>query len=208
MTLTQSSLQNLQQTIKGCRDCELGCTEADGRYYAPTPPSGPITAEIVVIGRNPGQVEERLGQPMLGPAGMIFTQFLDLCEVPRDSVYFTNLAMCFANKGRVPTADEYDSCTKWKKLEFALLKPKLVILLGNDVMHYFYPSRYPTSVLAHLGEHWKGFEKPGYEGNFKVIAFPHPGYYLNNKEKISVEWGVASTIVKTLVRILDIKTGT
>lgn len=205
--LTNQSLQNLRQAVRECRSCELGCSGKVGEYYNPTPSSGPMDAEVVVIGRNPGQQEERLGEPLIGPAGMLFTQFLDLCGIAREYVYLTNLALCFSIKNRAPLPEEYEACSKWKKLEFSLLKPKLVMLLGNDVFHHFYPSKSKESVLGVQGQVWDGFEIEGYGSGYKVMAFPHPSFYLRQRQRIAVEWGVGSTIVKGVVRILDIRKG-
>jgi DNA polymerase len=158
-----------------------------------------MDAEVVVIARNPGVEEERLGEPLVGPSGIVFSQFLDLCEIDRDRTYLTNLAQCFSPE-RPPTAEEYQSCSKWKEGEFALLQPKLVILLGNDVFHYFYPSR-SESVLAVQGEVFDGFERPGYGSGYKVIVFPHPSYSMSRK-RIAMEWGIGSTVVKAVMRRL------
>lgn len=205
--LTNQSLLNLRQAIKDCHSCELGATCNVGQFYKPTPSSGPMDAEIVVIGRNPGREEERLGAPLIGPAGMIFTQFLEQCGLDRDYVYMTNLALCFSEKNRAPTPAEYSACSQWKKLEFSLLKPKLVMLLGADAFQFFYPSKKDTPITQLKGEVFENFEIDGYGSGFKVMAFPHPAYYLRRRELIALEWGMAATIVKAIVRIDSIRKG-
>jgi len=205
-TLSEDSLTSLRDAVKLCRRCDLGCHS--NRVVTPVPSSGPLDAEIVVIARNPGRVEDKNGRPLIGPGGQIFTQFLESCGINREECYLTNLAMCYSEKDRPPTKKEYDTCSVWKKAEFQLVRPKIVMLFGNDAYHHFYPSLKNRSTVTDHGHVFKGFEVPDYGMNdFTVFVTCHPGYVIRRRDMLSQIWGVDIAIVQSLLRINNIKRG-
>ena len=204
--LSETSLTDLRTSLKQCTRCSLGCLP--DRRATPVPSSGPLDAEIVIIARNPGRVEDQNGRPLIGPGGQILTQFLESCGINRDECYITNLAMCYSWKDRKPVAAEYNTCSIWKKMEFQLVRPKIVMLFGNDVYHYFYPSLKNRSTVTDHGHVFKGFEIPDFGMNdFSVFVTCHPGFVIRRRDLMSQIWGVDIAIVQSLLRINNIKRG-
>jgi len=187
--LSSQSQSNLLKAISECSACPLS---------RPVLPSGPLGSEVMVIARSPGEEEARLGKPLVGPAGILFSQFMELCGLQPDSCYITNLVMCPC---KVPSQTEIEACSKWKALEFKLIRPKLVILLGGAVVKHFYPSFKDKSIKDLRGQVLHGFERKGYFEGYKVVLAMHPGYMGSELRNL---WGIDSTIVRQLARLLGI----
>lgn len=198
--LTQQSLLALREAIVGCQGCNLGVSCRP--EFLPTPSSGPVDAPIAIIGRSPGQEEARLGAPHLGPSGLLLRQFLELAGVDVEKCYLTNLALCHSYD-RSPTQDEYEACQQWKRLEFTAVKPKLVILLGDEVYRFFYPSKLDSTAKAH-GMAYDGFERQGYGAGFKVLILPAPSFVLSRRAHLPAIWGGDATVLRVLCRQLGI----
>ena len=199
--LTQQSLQALRQAVLDCKACKLACKPAGGRF-TPTPSSGPLNAKIVIVGRSPGSEEERIGAPFSGPSGALLTQFLELAGISRDQCYLTNLAMCHGHN-RKPLPEEYEICQQWKKLEFTLVKPKIVILLGDECYRFFYPSRLTSTATEH-GMVYEGFERKGYGSGFKVLVTVAPSFILKRRAHLPAIWGTDATVLRVLCRQLGV----
>jgi DNA polymerase len=91
----------------------------------------------MLIGEQPGDHEDREGQPFVGPAGQLLDRALRDAKIDRDEVYVTNAVKHFkwrpAGKVRLhqkPNAAEIRACSQWWKAELAALQPEIVVLLG------------------------------------------------------------------------------
>jgi len=98
---------------------------------------GPLDAEVVLVGEQPGDQEDREGRPFVGPAGGVLDRALDAVGVDRAGLYVTNAVKHFKfeprGKRRIhqsPTAGETRACHPWLDAELALVRPRLVVLLG------------------------------------------------------------------------------
>jgi len=98
---------------------------------------GPVTAPLMLVGEQPGDKEDRAGEPFVGPAGEILTRALGDVGIDQDAVYVTNVVKHFKweRSGKVrlhkkPNADEVRACHPWLAREIELVEPELVVLLG------------------------------------------------------------------------------
>ena len=80
---------------------------------------GPMEAEILFVGEQPGDREDRVGRPFVGPAGLIFDKALSEAGVDRKRAYVTNAVKHF-NSSRAesagctaPNAGEINVCRRW-----------------------------------------------------------------------------------------------
>lgn len=118
-------------------DCKL-CVE---RKYGtgPVPGCGNLYAEICLLGRNPGISEDPVGRPFVGRAGGKLNEGLWKANLPRSVCYVTNVSKCMTPKDVKPSQQCLRICSDtWLANELVNLKQlKLVVVLGNQALHYF-----------------------------------------------------------------------
>ena len=126
------ALGALREEAKGCRRCPL---------YAPATQTvfgeGLSTADLVFVGEQPGDKEDLLGKPFVGPAGAMFDRALAAAGIDRTRAYVTNAVKHFKfvprGKRRIhakPNVGEIDACRWWIEQELGVLRPKLTVALG------------------------------------------------------------------------------
>ena len=98
---------------------------------------GPETARIVFVGEQPGDQEDRKGEPFVGPAGKLLDRALADAGIDRRDAYVTNAVkhFRFTVKGKrrihqTPGPEHLRACRPWLEAEFAVLKPEVVVCLG------------------------------------------------------------------------------
>jgi uracil-DNA glycosylase family protein len=125
-------LEGLRAAAAGCRACELW-EPATQTVFG----EGPATARIVFVGEQPGDQEDRAGEPFVGPAGRLLDRALADAGIDRSDVYITNAVkhFRFTPKGkrrihRTPGAEHLRACLPWVEAELAVLQPEVVVCLG------------------------------------------------------------------------------
>ena len=98
---------------------------------------GPATSPLVMVGEQPGDSEDKLGHPFVGPAGKLLDRALTEIGLDRSSVYVTNAVKHFKNEPRGkrrlhkrPNREEIVACRWWLDRELAVLKRSFVVALG------------------------------------------------------------------------------
>jgi len=96
-----------------------------------------VKGGLMLIGEQPGDVEDRCGRPFVGPAGTLLRELLDEAGIAAESAYLTNAVKHFkwraAGKRRIhdkPNASEIRACGHWLELELVAVAPELVVCLG------------------------------------------------------------------------------
>jgi DNA polymerase len=125
------SLAALRAEAADCRRCDLwklGTQTVFGEGR---------TRGLMLVGEQPGDVEDREGKPFVGPAGRLLREVLEEVGIPDDRVYVTNAVKHFkwkpAGKRRLhdkPNWTEVTACQHWLALELASVRPSLVVCLG------------------------------------------------------------------------------
>jgi DNA polymerase len=125
-------LAGLREAAAGCRACELW-EPATQTVFG----EGPETARIVFVGEQPGDQEDRAGEPFVGPAGRLLDKALADAAIDRRDAYVTNAVKHFrftpTPKRRIhqsPGAEHLRACRPWLEAEFAVLQPEVVVCLG------------------------------------------------------------------------------
>ena len=125
-------LTGLREAAAGCRACELW-EPATQTVFG----EGPETARIVFVGEQPGDQEDRKGEPFVGPAGRLLDRALDDAGIDRRDAYITNAVkhFRFTQKGKrrihqTPGPEHLRACRPWLEAEFAVLQPEVVVCLG------------------------------------------------------------------------------
>jgi uracil-DNA glycosylase family protein len=145
-------LADLADAAEGCRGCEL-YEDADQAVFGEGAPS----AQIVIVGEQPGDQEDREGRPFVGPAGKLLDKALSTAGIDRDRVYITNAVKHFkftrAGKRRIhktPSRTEVVACRPWMIAELNLVQPDLVVLLGATAAKSLLGNDF--RLTAHRGE--------------------------------------------------------
>ena len=126
------TLPSLREAVQGCRGCSLYANATQAVFG-----EGPAKAEIVMVGEQPGDQEDRRGKPFVGPAGRILSEGLEEAGIDRTQVFVTNVVKHFKfqprGKRRIhkrPSAEEVRACRPWLDAELEAIKPKALIALG------------------------------------------------------------------------------
>jgi len=126
------TLKVLREQATSCRACPLW-REATQTVFG----EGPIRAALMLVGEQPGDVEDVSGHPFVGPAGKLLDRALSAAWIDRRRVYLTNVVKHFKfeprGKRRIhkkPRASEIEACRPWFDEELAAVRPRLVVCLG------------------------------------------------------------------------------
>jgi DNA polymerase len=125
-------LDGLRTAAANCRACELWKPATQTVFG-----EGPESARIVFVGEQPGDQEDRKGEPFVGPAGKLLDRALADAEIDRSDAYVTNAVkhFRFTVKGKrrihqTPGPEHLRACRPWLEAEFVVLKPEVVVCLG------------------------------------------------------------------------------
>lgn len=128
----RQTLASLREAAAGCRGCSL-YRNATQTVFG----DGPATAEVVMVGEQPGDQEDRQGRPFVGPAGKLLDRALGDAGIDRRKVFITNVVKHFKferrGKRRIhrrPAAEEVRACAPWFRSELEVVKPKALVALG------------------------------------------------------------------------------
>ena len=126
------SLAALATAAAGCEGCPLH-RDATQTVFG----TGPETARVVLVGEQPGDVEDRRGAPFVGPAGAVLWQCVEEAGLDRAAVYATNAVKHFKYVTRgarrihqKPGTGEVNACHPWLEAEVQALRPKVIVALG------------------------------------------------------------------------------
>jgi DNA polymerase len=147
---------------------------------------------VIFVGEAPGKNEDQNGEPFIGVAGKKLSVALDEAGVSRDDVYITNIVKCRPPNNRVPTTNERDTCKEYLKQEIAIIKPKLICILGNTAFN---------SILGG-SEITKFRGKIVRKDNLLYFLTIHPAATIYNQKLIDV---LKNDIVKLFDLIRDLK---
>jgi DNA polymerase len=170
-------IEALREAARGCRNCPLW-EHATQTVFG----EGNPRARIMLVGEQPGDVEDREGHPFVGPAGRILDEGLRDAGIERRQLYVTNAVKHFKWEPRgkrrlhkTPAQREIDACYQWLESEIAALKPRLIVALGA------------TAAKALLGPRFRITQQRGQiqsrEGLPDVLATFHPSYLLRMKDR-------------------------
>ena len=128
----ERTLEALRDAAASCRGCDL-YKNATQTVFG----EGTTGAELVLVGEQPGDQEDRKGRPFVGPAGKLLDRALEEAGIDRTKVYVTNVVKHFKwtprGKRRIhkrPSAEEISACRPWLEKELELVKPKVLVALG------------------------------------------------------------------------------
>src|SRR5881275_2515181 len=128
-------LDEVRAEAAGCRACPLWKTGTQTVFG-----EGSDSAEVMFVGEQPGDQEDKQGRPFVGPAGRLLDEALEAAGIDRRRVYVTNAVKHFKfvrielTKRRLhkkPNAGEVRACYPWLEAEIRLIQPRVIVALGS-----------------------------------------------------------------------------
>lgn len=155
----------LYEDIADCPSCNLARTRS-----RTVPGSGPITAELMLIGEGPGQREDELGLPFVGRSGQFLDQLLAGIDLTREDVYVTNIVKCRPPSNRDPEPEEIAACGSYLEQQIEMVNPRVIATLGRFSMAGWFPGDRISRIHGQVKE---------IDGRY-VIPMYHPAAALRN----------------------------
>jgi uracil-DNA glycosylase family protein len=179
-------LAGLKAAARDCKACELWEPATQTVFGA-----GPADARVVFVGEQPGDVEDRRGEPFVGPAGRLLDRALADAGIDRSQAYVTNAVKHFrftpTPKRRLhqtPGPEHVAACRPWLSAELSLVAPELVVVLGA------------TAAKALLGPSFRITKQRGQ-------LMPFESTLLDEDAAIKATWIIATTHPSAVLRVPD-----
>jgi DNA polymerase len=170
------SLKAARAAATACRGCGL-FRHATQTVFG----EGAARARIMLVGETPGDREDVVGRPFVGPAGQLLDRALAAARVDRSSVYVTNVVKHFKweprGKRRLhkrPLPSEIAACMPWLRMEIDLVRPNVIVCLGATAGQALFGNRF--SVTRERGRFLESRFAP------HVLATLHPSALLRIRE--------------------------
>ena len=121
-----ATLAEVAAAASGCELCKLAAGRTQVVFGV-----GRADADLLFVGEGPGEQEDLKGEPFVGRAGGLLTQLIEGIGLTRADVYIANVVKCRPPGNRDPHPDEIEACAPWLDRQLALIRPKVIVTLGN-----------------------------------------------------------------------------
>jgi len=176
-------LEKIRRRVSRCTKCDLCKSRTNA-----VPGKGYHKSELIFIGEAPGRSEDKRGEPFVGIAGKKLSIAFEYAGISRDKVYITNVVKCRPPKNRIPKEHEKKACENYLNSEIALIKPKIICVMGNTAYHSLLGGSNITK------NHGKIVKK---NGNLYFLTI-HPAATIYNQSLLQTLKKDMKTLVKTL----------
>ena len=202
------TLEELKAAAPDCRGCEL-YEDATQVVFG----RGAPDARLVLVGEQPGDVEDQRGLPFVGPAGRLLRDAVGDAGIDPSVIYLTNTVKHFRfelrGKRRIhqtPGPAHITACRPWLVSEFALLRPEIVVALGATAAKaLFGPSFRVTKSRGEVldwpasAQHPEDFPV----GELRALATIHPSAVLRADDRDAAYAGLVDDL-KIVSRLLAV----
>jgi uracil-DNA glycosylase family protein len=172
-------LDSLREAAKECHGCDLYLRATQTVFG-----EGPRRAAVLFVGEQPGDREDEMGRPFVGPAGRLLDLCMEEAGIDRDEAYVTNAVKHFKwePRGKLrlhkkPSAHEVAACRPWLDVEIEAVSPKLIVCLGA------------TAAQSLLGSSFRVTQQRGrlihVSGYPPILATVHPSSILRARDEES-----------------------
>lgn len=176
-TLPESNetLEQIRADIgKDCKRCRL----CENRTQVVNS-VGNTTADLMFIGEAPGADEDIKGEPFVGKAGQLLNKIIEAIGMKREDVFIGNINRCRPPQNRQPQADEAEVCKPFLLREIAIVRPKIIVVLGNTACQNLLDTKVGITKLRGNFQDYYGV---------KVMPTFHPAYLLRDPSKKREAW--------------------
>lgn len=178
--------EELEAECNNCKKCKL-CQGRNNVVIG----TGNKTADLMFIGEGPGADEDAQGIPFVGKAGKLMNTAFQGIGIKREEVYIANVVKCRPPNNRNPEDDEVRACLDYLRNQVILVKPKIIVLLGNVALKNILGKEY--GITSARG---KWVEKNG------IMYMPtfHPAALLRDETKKIMFWKDLKEVKKAMDR--------
>lgn len=166
--------EELENSIIDCKKCRL-CNNRRNIVFG----QGNKQADIMFIGEGPGADEDIKGKPFVGKGGKLLDEAFKGLGINKDEVYIANIVKCRPPSNRTPEDDEAQVCLNYLRNQVILIKPKIIVLLGDTVLKNILGKQYSISNIR-----GKWIEKKG----IRYMPTWHPLELLRDENKKIEFW--------------------
>lgn len=166
--------QELAKQVSECQLCELSKTRKQTIFG-----EGSQKAALMIIGNAPTVEDEQQGNMFSGEPGKLLTAMLKAMGYQRNDVYVSSIVKCKTHENQEPSEEQASSCEAYLLRQISLLKPKLILALGNAAAQQLLKSKSTMSRLRGQLHYVDNISAP-------IIVSYHPTYLLaapNEKRK-------------------------
>jgi len=160
-------LEEIAARIRSCRRCPLSETRRNA-----VPGEGNSSADLMFIGEAPGRDEDARGIPFVGRAGQLLTRIIKAMKLERGDVFISNVVKCRPPDNRNPNRIEIETCHGYILEQIDLIKPKVIVTLGNIPTRFFLDTTRGITALRGEFQEFQGI---------KVMPTFHPSYLVRNE---------------------------
>lgn len=172
---TAATLEELRTVLGDCRRCKL-CTGRANIVFGVGNPS----ARLMFVGEGPGEEEDRLGKPFVGKAGALLDSIItNGMGLTRDDVYIANVVKCQPPNNRDPEPDEIVACEPFLRRQIELVRPEVLVSLGNFATRALLRDRTPISQRRGTWQEFAGIA---------LMPTFHPAYLLRTPSDKRLVW--------------------
>jgi uracil-DNA glycosylase family 4 len=140
---------------------------------------GNAKARLMFVGEAPGADEDASGRPFVGRAGQLLNKIIEAIGMKREDVFIGNVNRCRPPQNRTPTHEEAATCKPFLLREIAILRPEVIVVLGNTAMKNLLDTKEGITKLRGQFMDYKGI---------KVMPTFHPAYLLRDPSKKRETW--------------------
>jgi len=177
-------LEILKKEVMKCTKCELYRNRTNTVFS-----DGPEETIVMFIGEGPGADEDREGIPFVGKAGQLMNKAFIGLGIDRQKVYIANIVKCRPPGNRTPEKAEADACLDYLKTQIKVVKPKIVVLLGNTALKNILGYEY--GITSSRGK-WI------IKNDIKYMPTFHPSALLRDEKKKIEFWNDLKLVVEEM----------
>ena len=176
-----TTLDALRDAVAAFDGCALKKTATNTVFADGVPDGG-----LMLIGEAPGADEDRLGRPFVGVSGQLLDRMLAAIGRSRQAdAYITNVLFWRPPGNRKPTDSEIAICRPFVERHIALVRPRLLVLVGGTASAAMLPG---SPGITRLRGQWLQLEVNGLPGPVQAIAMYHPSFLLRSPERKREAW--------------------
>jgi DNA polymerase len=172
---TSDTIESIRAEMYNCTRCKLHSLGRKQIVHT----TGNFQADLMFVGEAPGADEDEQGFPFVGRAGQLLTKIIEGIGLKREDVCIGNINRCRPPGNRQPEPDETAQCRPFILREIAVVKPKVIVVLGATAAHNLLQIKTPISRLRGNFQDYFGV---------KVMPTFHPAYLLRDPHKKREVW--------------------
>ena len=174
LAVSNETFEQIHQDIGDCTRCPLHRERTTVVHT-----EGNRKARLMFVGEAPGADEDIQARPFVGRAGQLLTKIIEAIGLKREEVLIGNINRCRPPGNRPPTPEEVSMCKPFLLREIAIVRPEVIVVLGNTAMKNLLDTREGITKLRGRFQDYKGI---------KVMPTFHPAYLLRTPERKREVW--------------------